>query len=161
MTAPPLLTEEHVEFITSEVSISAASRDVRRVPSLCKVIGCRVSDDRRRVTVLVDGPANARLLADVRATQAIAVVYSLPSTHRTMQLKGSDATIEDIRPGDPELAKAHCRAFCEHLVNFGYPRGFAQALHDCPPDHLVAIAFTVGDAFAQTPGPGAGSRMER
>lgn len=161
MDASPLLTEEDVAFITSEVSISIASRDARKVPSLCKVVGCRVGDDRRRITVLVEGPPNPRLLADVQGTGAVAVVFTLPRTHETMQLKGFDAFIDDVREVDGTLATEHSRAFAEHLVQFGYPHGFSHAVHACRHSDLAAITFTVSDVFAQTPGAGAGERMDR
>ncbi len=153
------LTPEQVAFITRDVSLSIASRDVRRVPSVCKAVGCRVAPDRRRVTLLVEAAANAQLLADLRATAAVAAVFSLPATHETLQLKGRDACVQAADAEDIALARAHNEAFAQHLVPLGYPLAFARAVHDFRDDDLVAVSFTVSDIFAQTPGPGAGARM--
>ena len=54
--------------------------------------GCRVSRDRRRVTVLFDRTRSDHVLDDFVANGRIAVVFSQPSTHQTIQLKGADAT---------------------------------------------------------------------
>ena len=50
---PALLDEEGAAFVQGGVSIVAASRDAALVPSIGRVVGCRVAADRRRVTVFV------------------------------------------------------------------------------------------------------------
>lgn len=68
----PLVTEDDARFIQGGVSISIASRDVRRVPSLARVAGCRLSADLRQVTVLVLKSQAGQLLQDIATTQAVA-----------------------------------------------------------------------------------------
>ncbi|MDX1366174.1 hypothetical protein [Pseudomonas sp.] len=155
------LSEEQVRFIESGVSISAASRDVRRVPSVSKVVGCRVAADRRQVTVLVDATQAGQLLQDVESSKALAVVFCLPSSHRTLQLKGCDAHQVSLAPGDTELAACHRDAFAGDLLPLGYALPFARATHEFQPEQLRALCFTLSDLFEQTPGPNAGSRLEQ
>ncbi|NQD91335.1 hypothetical protein HP532_01550 [Pseudomonas sp. CrR25] len=155
------LSDEQVQFIESGVSISAASRDVRRVPSVSKVVGCRVATDRSEVTVLVDATQSAQLLEDVAASGALAVVFCLPSSHRTLQLKGRDARTVPLAPGDAELAARHCEAFAEELLPLGYALHFARATHGFRAEALRALRFTLNDLFEQTPGPNAGVRLEQ
>ena len=155
------LNDEQVRFIESGVSISAASRDVRRVPSVSKVVGCRVAADRRQVTVLVDAAQAGQLLRDVDVSKALAVVFCLPSSHRTLQLKGRDARQVALAPGDAELAAHHREAFAEDLLPLGYALPFARATHEFQVEQLRALCFTLSDLFEQTPGPNAGSRLEQ
>lgn len=155
-----ILSDEQVRFIESGVSISAASRDVRRVPSVSKAVGCRVAADRRQVTVLVDATQAGQLLQDVAACGALAVVFSLPSSHRTLQLKGRDARLVPLAAGDAELAARHREAFAEDLLPLGYALPFARATHDFQAERLQALCFTLSDLFEQTPGPNAGMRLE-
>lgn len=154
------LSEEQIRFIESGVSIGAASRDVRRVPSVSKVVGCRVAVDRRQVTVLVDATQASQLLQDVAACGALAVVFCLPSNHRTLQLKGRDAREVALAPGDAELAAHHRDAFAENLLPLGYALPFARATHNFQGSQLRALSFTLSDLFEQTPGPNAGMRLE-
>lgn len=155
------LNDEQVRFIESGVSISAASRDVRRVPSVSKVVGCRVATDRRQITVLVDAVQAGQLLEDVEASKALAVVFCLPSSHRTLQLKGRDACQVALAPGDAALAARHRDAFAEDLLPLGYALPFARATHEFQAQQLRALCFTLSDLFEQTPGPNAGSRLEQ
>lgn len=103
----PLLTDEDVRFMQSGVSISVASRDRRCVPSLARSAGCRLSGDHCRVSLLVLRSQARQLLQDISDTGAIAVVFSEPGTHRTIQVKGADAQLSNLLPGDEELAARH------------------------------------------------------
>ena len=85
----------------------------------------------------------------------IAVVFSQPSTHRTIQLKGSDARVVKVTAADRAIAARHLRDWSEDLCRIGYTPEFANAVRGAAP-RLAAIAFTPSAAFQQTPGPGAG-----
>ena len=92
------LSDEQIDFIQGGVSISLASRDVRRVPSVSKAVACRVAADRRRVCVLLDAGQSHTLLRDVASCGALAATFCQPSTHRTLQLKGRDAQEAALQP---------------------------------------------------------------
>jgi hypothetical protein len=152
----PRLDAEHAAFIQGGVSVIVATRDASLAPEAVRACGCRVSRDRRRVTVLLDPVRVERLLADVAANGMVAVVFSQPSTHRTIQLKGSDAASGTVGRRDRVLLAAQRGAWIEDLRRIGYPRDFAEALWGPLPRALAAISFTPTAAFQQTPGPSAG-----
>lgn len=156
-----LLDAAHAEFIQSGVSVVVASRNAAFEPDVVRGCGCRVSRDRRRVTVLIDRARADSVLADFAANGMIAVVYSQPSTHRTIQLKGSDARLVDSAPADPALAEAHRDRWIAELCQLGYTPAFAAAVWGPLPRALAAVAFTPTAAFQQTPGPGAGQPLGR
>jgi hypothetical protein len=148
----------HAVFIQGPVSVIVASRNAERVADVVRGCGCRVSRDRRAVTVLVEpGPAST-LLEDVAANGMIAVVFSQPSTHRTIQLKGTDARVVPVTATDRAAARRHLREWSEDLCRLGYGAAFAAALHGGT-GALAAIRFTPTAAFQQTPGPGAGQPL--
>jgi hypothetical protein len=158
--APPLLDEEHAAFIQGGVSILAAARDAANAPKLARAVGCRVSPDRQRVRVLLSAAQAAGALAAVRATGAIAVGFNEPSTHRAFQLKGTDAVVSGVEPGDLETATHYVDAVAADICRLGWSSAFARALVAFDPAELVAVAFTPSAAFDQTPGPRAGARLE-
>jgi hypothetical protein len=160
-TAPTVLDEAHAAFIQSGVSVVVASRDAHNTPTLVRAIACRVAPDRRRVTAFFAASQAAALVAALRATAAIAVVFSQPSTHRTIQLKGWDAAFVSLAPGDPERMAEQVELLVADLASFGYPERVVRAFLDYAPDDMVAAAFTPAEAYAQTPGPGAGERLRR
>lgn len=90
-TTAAALDEEIAAFIQGGVSIVVAGRNDALVGDVIRGCGCRVSADRRRVTVLVDPARSEALLDDITSNRMIAVVFSRPSTHRSIQLKGTDA----------------------------------------------------------------------
>jgi hypothetical protein len=155
------LDAETVAFMQGGVSMHAASRDAGLVASLSRALGCRVAANRSRVTVFLLASHSAGMLADFRANGRIAVVFSLPSTHRTLQLKGADAAVEPLRDGDLELIARHRAAFLADLTSLGYARSLPETLMSGSGSDVVAVSFTVSEAFIQTPGPTAGTRLAR
>jgi hypothetical protein len=155
----PLLDADHATFLLGGVSIIVASRSPALVADVVRGCGCRVSRDRRRVRVLVESAHAAALLENIALTGMIALVCSQPSTHRTIQLKGTDAAIVTVTAADRRIADRHLGAWVEELVAVGFPADFAAAVRGRAETGLAAIAFTPTSAFEQTPGPAAGSRL--
>ena len=154
----PPLDADNAAFIQGGVSVIVATRNSECVPDVVRGCGCRVSRDRRRITVLVEPGRADTLLGDIAANGMIAVVFSQPSTHRTIQLKGSDARIVKVTAADRAIAARHLRDWSEDLCRIGYTPEFANAVRGDVP-RLAAIAFTPSAAFQQTPGPGAGKPL--
>jgi hypothetical protein len=149
---------DHAAFIQGAVSVVVSSCNPQRVPDVLRGCGCRVSRDRRRVTVLFEAARAGTVLENIAANGMIAVVFSQPSTHRTIQLKGSDARVVRATAADRAIAQQHLHAWVQDLRLIGYATEFARAVRG-EPRHLVAVAFTLASAFLQTPGPAAGQRL--
>ena len=157
----PLLDEDHTRFVQGGVSINAASSGPGNVPAVSRALGCRVSADRRRVTVFLAASRSAALLEAIAASRRIAVVFSQPSTHRTIQLKGVDAARAGLEDGDWALIERCSEGFGADLAAAGYGEGLAGLLLDAEPADVVAVSFSPSAAFNQTPGPGAGRPLAR
>ncbi|MEZ5589109.1 MAG: hypothetical protein R3E46_18755 [Sedimenticolaceae bacterium] len=153
------LGPDQAGFITGPVSINVASCDLNLVPSVTRAFGCRASVDRREITVFLSTPRSADVLRDIRAGAMVAVVFSRPSTHRTLQLKGRDARIMPLARGDRALMIAYGAAFSTEIRDLGYPELFAGGLASGVDDDAVALVFTPCAAFEQTPGPLAGQAL--
>jgi len=158
---PPLsgLGSEDAALICGGVGMSIATCRAQALPNLVRAAGCRLSPDRRAITVMVAATPGAAVLDDIRRTGAVAVVFSQPSTHRTVQLKGTDARIVPLEAGDADLVERYVAAFAAQLESFGFSERFAHALVAQPLEDLVAVQFTIRAAFSQTPGPHAGEPL--
>jgi hypothetical protein len=150
------LDPDHAEFVQSAVSIIAASRNERNETTLSRAVGCRVSPDRRRVTIFLSVSQSSALLADLRANGAIAAVFSRPRRHVAIQLKGADAAVVPLTEEDPHLLAAYRRRMVEEIRPIGFTEAFVRTLLAVTPGDAVAVAFTPSAAFLQTPGPKAG-----
>jgi len=151
------LDAAHAAFIQGPVSVIVASRNADLVADVVRGCGCRVSRDRRQVTVLVEPGRASTLLEDIAANGMIAVVFSQPSTHQTIQLKGTDARVVRITPADRATARRHLRVWSQDLARIGFDPSFSAALHGV--GELAAIRFMPTAAFQQTPGPAAGQPL--
>ena len=154
------LDEETVAFMMGGTSMHAASCGADLVPNLSRPVACRVSEDRTRVTVFMLASHSGAMLADFRANGRIAVVITMPSTHRTIQLKGEDAAVEPLRDDDPVVIARHREAFARDLERIGFARSVPVTLLEGTRGDIIAVAFTVSAAFTQTPGPGAGAPLK-
>ena len=158
-TSSSLLDAAHLAFITGAVGINLAACRPGGFPALSRAVGCRVSADCGQVSVLVGAAAAADVIDAVRRSGAVAVVFSDPPTHRTLQLKGSNALVLPPEPGDVALAHAYRDAFAAILAPFGFAEGVVRAFLSCPDDDLLAVRFSPSAAFSQTPGPHAGEPL--
>jgi len=155
----PILDEDNAAFIQTGISIVAASRDHALVPSIARASGCRVSDDRRAVSIFTPLSQALQLVADLRASGRIAVVFSRPTTHRTLQLKADDARVRNATPDEAAIVADYVDAFAREIGIMGHTAEQACAMFQFREDDLVAIDFTPHAAFEQTPGPKAGSPL--
>jgi hypothetical protein len=128
---------------------------------MARCLGCRVSTDRKLVTLLVPKSRSRELLEALTLTHQIAVVFSEPSTHRTIQLKGTDAVAAQVQKKDASLSKSYADAFVAEVCPLGYSEGPIRALVTCDDADLQAITFHPCNAFLQTPGPRAGEPLVR
>lgn len=154
------LGADQAALLARPVSIIAASRDAQLRPHLMRALGCRLSQDRRQVTVLLPLQPAAQVLDDLRANGRIAVVFSEPTTNLSLQLKGDDAQVHPADDDDRALAAAHLERFTVEIGELGFVPLVAQTVLDAG-SGIAAVRFTVREVYEQTPGVRAGARLDR
>ena len=147
-----------LEYLQHRVVVSVASRSPDHVPSVVRCMGFRVHSEQR-LAVFVRTSHAARVLDDIRSSGLAAIVFSEPSTHRTLQLKTHDAVIGPLEEGDWPVIGAHADAAVAELGPLGYSESWIRKVFEATPAQVQAIRFTVSSAFAQTPGPRAGAPL--
>lgn len=154
----PLLTPELAAFCESGLSIIAGTCSPAGWPLPVHGSGCRIGADGS-VRVLFRRHGAAAALAALAAGAGIAATFSRPSDHRSIQLKAARARIEAPDAADLASSARQLRVFREMLEGVGYPPAFTVPFTGHDPSDLVAVVFVPGEAFVQTPGPGAGSAL--
>lgn len=157
--AKPQLPAEMLAMVRRGVSAIVASRDADLRPSLMRAMGTRIEDDTSAITVYVSRTQSRQLLQDVAATGHIAVVFSEPSTHRTMQVKATSATMRNADASDVAVLARYLASMEQELGRINIPRPLTRAMLAHRLDDVVAIRFEPEFAFDQTPGPRAGTRL--
>jgi hypothetical protein len=154
-----VLNEKWAAFIQGGVSIVASSCTPDRVPTLTRVFGCRVTPSLQKVTIFISASQAEALMNAIHSTGAIAAIFTQPSTHISVQLKGTDAAVGPARPTDAQLSTRYIDAFVADVVPLGYSEDLIRALVTSDPSDLVCITFSPAAAFLQTPGPRAGEPL--
>jgi hypothetical protein len=154
------LDPDHAALIQSGVSIIVAARNAENETTVSRALGCRVAADRRRVTLFLSAAQSGALLADLRANGIIAAVFGQPSTHRAIQLKGTDAAVVPLPADHAHVLAEHRRLMALEVRATGISEAFVRAMLAAAPGDVVAVTFEPSAAFLQTPGPKAGTRLE-
>ena len=160
MEAGPLIDEELAGFLQSGISMHAASVGSGNIAHVARAAGCRVARDRRSVTVYLVESQAREVLDDLRVRPAVAVVFTRPRSHRTVQLKGSDARVAPVREEEFAEVDRQVAVFEAELRSIGFPDRFGRTLAGGSALGLAAITFTPTSGFLQTPGPSAGTALK-
>jgi hypothetical protein len=151
------LSEELVEFIESGVSMLVATRDAALRPQVQRAVGAVVAADRASLTVYLTRAVSDRTLANLADNGLIALTSSRPYDHRGIQIKGRMLSMRDSSEADRAHQERYLAGFVEHVYIIGLPRSVMRQLRIYP---SVAVTMSTEDIFVQTPGPGAGRRLE-
>lgn len=154
-----MLSKANAVFIQRFVSMSVAARNAQKRPFVGRALGCRVSADRRRITIFLSKSRAAQLLECLRDNGTIALAITRPSTNESLQFKGAVLDIVPPSADDRTEIAAYRESFVQELESLGYGREFAQGIlagsEDC-----VAVVFEPAAMFNQTPGPKAGTKLK-
>lgn len=159
MSMGVLLDPGRIAMVAKGVSAIVASRGADLRPSIMRAVGSRISADGREVTVYLRRSQSEQLLRDIAQTGEIAVVFSVPSSHQTLQLKARQATQRPAGADDLPVLQAYLRSMEDEVGRVGYSPRYVAALLAAPLADVVAVRFTPTSAFDQTPGPRAGAAL--
>jgi hypothetical protein len=100
-----------------------------------------------------------QLLQNLAATGRIAVVFSQPSNHRTLQVKASHVEVRPMVEADRPILDRYLVAMERELATVGVTPPFTRAMLAYALEDVVAVEFQPAEAFDQTPGSRAGARI--
>jgi hypothetical protein len=151
-----MLSEEHVTFVESGVSVLVGTRDSNMRPFGIRGMGVKVHADRKTLTVYVPNPTGERTLANLRDNGRIALTFTRPIDHRSMQLKGRAVAFRPATEDEKPFLESYVEGWARHLEVVGLPRAIGSSLTYWP---ATAVDVAVETSFHQTPGPSAGKSM--
>lgn len=149
-----------VRFLEHDANLAfAGTRDRHLVPCGHRVSAWQVGNNRRTLTAFVAETFTDGLLEALEDNGQVALTVEEFPSHETYQFKGKFLRHRPI--ADDDLAVVN-------RVRERFVRRMKSLNSDVPPsvlsDYIVkpamAVEFEVHDIFVQTPGPGAGKRVE-
>ena len=153
------LPADLVAIMARGVSVIVGSRDAKLRPSIMRAVGSRVEANGEDITVYLSRGSSRQLLQDIASTGQLAVVFSEPSTHRTVQLKASRAEIRNAGVDDEPVLAAYLKSMEHEIQQVGFAPPLTRAMLAHRLEDVVAVRFTPEQAFDQTPGPRAGAAL--
>ena len=161
--SPVVLPAETARFMQSGLSIILASRNLHLKPSVARALACRVSGDGCTVELFAVSAKLGPLLDDLRAGAPIAVAFTLPSSHRTLQIKAPSAEISAVSADDRDFVAVAQSRFADDVERvMGSPqRQLLQAALGGAEEVDLRLIVRPTAVFEQTPGPRAGQPLLR
>lgn len=153
-----MLDSEVGQFIEGQVMILVATRDDGHRPMIGRGSGARFDRPSGLVNVLVSQSQWPLAVAQAVSGRPIATTFVQPDSYRSYQIKG---TILDSQPADEAAAAWGCHYVQRQLCLMDLLGVTRLQLSSTLSDrNLWHITFRPTDVFEQTPGPGAGRRVQ-
>jgi hypothetical protein len=152
-----VIPSEYIDLLEGGVSIFVGTRDEKNEPEAVRVAGAEVSKNRTEVTVYIHEEWGAKTLENLRANGEIAAGFSRPMDHLSLQVKGKVKRIVPSSEASRAVPDRYHACYAEQLYIIGMPRSITRRIRVWP---AAAVTFEVASIFLQTPGPGAGKKIE-
>jgi hypothetical protein len=149
-----------VRFLENDANLAfAGTRDRDLVPRGHRVSAWHVGSNRRTLTAFVSETFTDGLLEALEDNGQLALTVEEFPSHETYQFKGKFLRHRPIVDDDLAIIDRVRERFVKRMrsLNSDVPPGI---LSDYILRPSVAVEFEVHDIFVQTPGPGAGKRIE-
>lgn len=145
-------------FESGDRSMVMATLAPDGTPHASRAWGVKVEPggDRFRALVASD---DAVALANLHATGVVALTAVSVPTLAALQVKGRVVRVQDADDADHERFARYKEMFFE-AVHVGDQSNDVETIAHMAPCDVVAVVATAHTVFDQTPGPGAGSRVD-
>lgn len=152
----PVIDADLAAHLQGPVSALLATTDATAVPDATRISGL-VALDGHRLRVLIAADATTARANAVPGARVAALVTNIV-TYRSIQMKGTVLIASPARtPGDLALVHHHVSSFVEASPDVGIDPAIADRFFAI---EVVPLVLEVDTLFDQTPGPGAGRRIE-
>jgi hypothetical protein len=159
---PVTIHRELKSFLEGGVSVVVGTRDADLVPEITRAWGLSVSKNRKSIALCVPLATSHKTLDNLAGNGQMTVCCSLPTSYKTVQLKGKCVKTADPSRADLAAVERHREAFCRLNKRIGIPHQrseiFWKREFETSPA-LVKLRFVPEQIFDQTPGPDAGSAL--
>ena len=156
-STPTVVPPELVDFFEGGVSLLVGTCDDAQKPESTRAVGACVAPDRARLTIYLNQVNSERTVANLAVNPRVAVCFTRPIDHRTIQVKGQALRVRPTLDSEKPRLERYISAFVEALYLVGVTRAVGGRLAFWPSQ---AVEIEIESLFVATPGPGAGERMK-
>jgi hypothetical protein len=155
-----VIPDRVAEHLQGPSFIQVATRNADLRPGHAHVVGAVVHDDRETVTFFVHETRAKRIVDDLEQNGRVAL-EAAQASHEAYQLKGRYVSSRPSSEEEYAVQESYKKRIVEGLMQF-FPEELAKPIAGVESEYRpsIAITFRVEEVFLQTPGPGAGTKME-
>jgi hypothetical protein len=143
-------------FLGAGLAVIVATSDDRLRPEVSRGWGPALAADGAMLTMCVAAAAASTMRANLERGGTIAATFSVPTTYRTVQLKGPLVSVQEPAAEHLAAVDEHLAAFVEQVGRVGIPASRAPRLRE---PALLAVRMEIRERYDQTPGPRAGATL--
>jgi hypothetical protein len=143
-------------FLREGVAVVVATRDAELRPEITRGWAPVLSADGCSLRLCVSAEPGSRTIANLEQNGDLAATFSLPSTYRSVQIKGAMRELREPTPDELALVRAHLDAFVQDAEQVGLSRVAGERFGEPP---FITVAIAIRALFDQTPGARAGSAL--
>jgi len=156
-----LVPEGIAEFLAMRpIWLHAGTRGADLAPAVHFANAFRVDPERRFVDVLVVDTKGSRLREHLADNGVFTANFVQLPSHKSYQLKGRGEILGASDPSVRALAKALADENASPAIALGFPQSFVDKMDALSGAPSTVVRLHPEHVFDQTPGPGAGKRME-
>ncbi|MBN4049643.1 hypothetical protein JYT36_00280 [Bacteroidales bacterium AH-315-N07] len=154
-----MIPDKLIEFLKGPVIGAAGTRDSNLQSSVHRIWGTKVNDDKESMTVYVAEVMADNMLKNLEDNGHIACTIGEPISHENYQFKGKFISSKKSDVVDEAFQDECIMKFVEQERKSGMPEEALQVFSKIIYKPSIAITFKVEEIYNQTPGPGAGAKL--
>jgi hypothetical protein len=143
-------------FLREGVAVVVATRDAELRPEITRGWAPVLSADGRGLQLCLSAEPGSRTIANLEQNGDLAATFALPTTYRSVQIKGAVRELREPTPDELALVRAHLDAFVQDAEQVGLSRVAGERFGEPP---FITVAIAIRALFDQTPGARAGSAL--
>ncbi len=153
-----VIPAELVDFIHGAYVMFVGTRDERLRPSISWVFGAVADAGKDTITFFLPNVEGESILNNLSHNERVALtITDTPTHHHSIQFKGKRIETRPSTEKEMVYQDNYKVRFIEHFRKMGVPDEFFGGFVYYP---STAVTFRVEEVFNQTPGPGAGGKLD-
>ena len=149
---------EMVDFLQSPLAVQVAACSPSLRPSSTRGFGCVVERDWRTLCLVVNEAQAARCLEDLGRSDRLSVNLSHVVDFRGVQIKGRLLEMRVATAAEERAAQDYFRRLVDAITTIGVSAESTRGFWKTGPMRVLRMEAEA--LFEQTPGAGAGARLE-
>ena len=152
-----IISSKLVDFVHGPVVMFLGTRSAELRPAFSWVFGAVAKGEEGTITILVPDVEGEQSFRNLEDNGRVALTVAEGISHESYQFKGRSIEMWPSTPEERAIQDIHKQKLVTHYAQIGGPPELFGDFDTAP---STAVSFKVEEVFVQTPGPGAGEKVE-